>query len=63
MELGSTPVCGDGEIAGDEECDDGFTVDGDGCSETCTVEEGWTCTDSPSVCTTTCGDKLIAGVE
>ncbi len=24
------------------------------------VEAGWTCTGSPSVCTTTCGDGLVA---
>ena len=28
-------VCGDGATAGDEECDDGNTVSGDGCSSTC----------------------------
>ena len=31
-------VCGDGVIAGDEVCDDGNTINGDGCSSTCTVE-------------------------
>jgi len=30
--------CGDGRLTGLEECDDGNTVDGDGCSVTCTVE-------------------------
>ena len=29
-------VCGDGVVAGDEECDDGNTVDGDGCDSNCT---------------------------
>ena len=32
-------VCGNGAVDGDEECDDGNTVDGDGCSSTCTIEE------------------------
>jgi cysteine-rich repeat protein len=31
-------VCGDGVIEGNEVCDDGNTIDGDGCSSTCTVE-------------------------
>lgn len=37
-------VCGNGTITGAEACDDGNTVDGDGCSATCTAETGWTCT-------------------
>jgi cysteine-rich repeat protein len=41
-------------------CDDGDTDDGDGCSSTCTVETGWTCSGgsstSPSVCDDICGD-------
>ena len=32
------PVCGNGDIEGIEECDDGNTNDGDGCSSTCTIE-------------------------
>jgi len=31
-------VCGDGVRAGSEECDDGNTFDGDGCSATCEIE-------------------------
>ncbi len=34
------PYCGDGNLdEGYEECDDGNTVDGDGCSATCQIEE------------------------
>jgi cysteine-rich repeat protein len=34
-----TPIaCGDGVVMGDEECDDGNVVDGDGCSATCRIE-------------------------
>jgi fibro-slime domain-containing protein len=36
-------VCGDGMIVGDEACDDGNRVDGDGCSSACVVEEGFIC--------------------
>jgi cysteine-rich repeat protein len=31
-------VCGDGRVAGSEQCDDGNTSSGDGCSSTCTNE-------------------------
>jgi len=32
------PGCGDGLLSGNEQCDDGNTLSGDGCSPTCTVE-------------------------
>jgi cysteine-rich repeat protein len=35
---GSPPVCGDNTKEGTEECDDGNTAPGDGCSPTCTNE-------------------------
>jgi len=54
-------VCGDGELEGDEECDDGNTDDGDGCSATCTVEDGWDCTVEP--CEEICGDGETVGDE
>jgi cysteine-rich repeat protein len=31
-------ACGDGDVMGDEECDDGNLDDGDGCSATCRIE-------------------------
>ena len=36
---GGSSVCGNGVIEGSEECDDGNTQDGDGCSSTCKIEE------------------------
>lgn len=42
-------ICGDGVLYV-LACDDGNTVDGDGCSSTCTIEAGWTCSGTPSVC-------------
>ncbi|HET7064680.1 MAG TPA: DUF4215 domain-containing protein [Rudaea sp.] len=49
---GQPTICGDGiVVAGIEQCDDGGTVDSDGCSDTCSVEPGYTCIGSPSVCT------------
>ena len=65
-------TCGDGWAVSDEECDDGNTTDGDGCSATCTVEDGFDCaTDSErtsqlflSVCAPiVCGDGIVNGEE
>jgi fibro-slime domain-containing protein len=39
-------ACGDGQRFADEACDDGNTYNGDGCSSTCKVETGFTCTDA-----------------
>ena len=47
------PVCGDGKIESGEACDDGNMSNGDGCNNTCTVQSGWSCTGSPSVCSNT----------
>lgn len=43
-------VCGDGTYESPESCDDGNIASGDGCSSTCTVEAGYACTGSPSIC-------------
>lgn len=64
-------VCGDGIVAGAETCDDENGVDGDGCTANCTIEEGYACEGSPSVCTITdapstpavCGDGIVQGDE
>ncbi|MDY0001752.1 MAG: DUF4215 domain-containing protein, partial [Polyangia bacterium] len=42
--------CGDGHLGGDEECDDGALVDGDGCAADCQMEPRWSCSGSPSLC-------------
>ena len=40
-----TTSCGDGIwVDGQEGCDDGDMVDGDGCSNICVVELGYECT-------------------
>lgn len=44
---GCTSQCGDGLVLGDEECDDGNSVSGDGCSSDCEEEEGYVCTQAP----------------
>ncbi len=44
-------ICGDGIVVPGEECDDGNTDAGDGCSDSCTVEPYFVCEGSePSVC-------------
>jgi len=35
------PACGDGVVEGDEVCDDGNVVSGDGCNATCTMNDEW----------------------
>ncbi len=35
------PECGNGEVEGDERCDDGNLVSGDGCNSTCTLNDQW----------------------
>ena len=58
------PECADGIVQLGEGCDDGDATGGDGCSATCIVEPGWSCTGSPSVCTPECGDATLdAGEE
>ena len=52
----SVSYCGDGVIQTpnfyeeSEECDDGGTESGDGCSSVCLIETGWSCVGTPSVC-------------
>lgn len=60
-----TAICGDGMLLGTEACDDNNLVNGDGCSNTCSIEQGYYCTGisgGTSTCaTTTCGDGLRQG--
>ena len=37
---GYAPLCGDGKLTANEECDDGGTKDGDGCDSQCRNEYG-----------------------
>jgi len=36
-------ICGDGIRLGGRQCDDGNTLNGDGCSSECEIENGWKC--------------------
>jgi fibro-slime domain-containing protein len=59
------PGCGNGALDSDEECDDGNTVSGDGCSLACRQETGFVCPKPGSACTSTvaCGDGRVGGKE
>ena len=47
-------ICGDGYKTGLAECDDGNTIDGDGCSSDCKIEIGWNCSSqSTTICRNT----------
>ncbi|MBU2639138.1 MAG: hypothetical protein KKG75_00340 [Nanoarchaeota archaeon] len=59
---GTTSYCGDGKYdSSNEGCDDGNTANSDGCSKTCTIETGYTCTGSPSVCFP--GETCFDGID
>lgn len=55
--------CGDGLVTGDETCDDGKTVAGDGCDTKCKVEKGFRCSAEPSVCYSVCGNGYRSSLE
>ncbi len=53
-------VCGDGILLrGTEQCDDGNTLDGDGCSSACKAEAGYTCVSSYDVPPTSLNIPII----
>lgn len=56
-------VCGNGKIESGEQCDDGNTNDNDGCSSSCQIESGWSCSGQPSSCSPICGDGEVKGNE
>lgn len=51
VDEGCVATCGNGLLEAGETCDDGNLTNGDGCTATCTVQSGYSCTGSPSVCT------------
>jgi fibro-slime domain-containing protein len=63
----ATALCGDSVIESPEQCDDGNTTAGDGCSGVCTIEPGYTCPSAGQSCIYTvkmvCGDGKIEGTE
>ena len=57
-------ACGDGFRVGTEECDDGNTVNGDGCNKFCKRETGYHCPEKGGRCEKdVCGDGKVTGDE
>ena len=64
-------MCGDGVRDHEEECDDANTLSGDGCSNSCIVESGYSCirvdntAAHPDVCTlqASCGNGILEQEE
>ena len=58
------PVCGNGKIEGNEQCDDHNKVNNDGCDDNCHVEQGWTCSTDGCIQQSPCGNgKFDEGEE
>lgn len=58
--------CGDGEVTGNEQCEDGDEepAAGDGCSDTCRIEPGHFCPEVGEACQeTVCGNGVQEGDE
>ena len=64
-DVGKAATCGNGFLEGSEECDDGNTSAGDGCTAECRLETDWKCPIPGEKCvsTVTCGDGHITGDE
>lgn len=60
-------ICGDGDDEGAEQCDDGSTAPGDGCSADCLIESGYQCNtaQTPNICTpaSLCGNEQVDSGE
>ncbi len=58
-------TCGNGVLEGTEQCDDGNTKSGDGCSRLCQIEADFTCPTPGSLCVSTsiCGDGIVSSQE
>jgi fibro-slime domain-containing protein len=62
----SKDICGDGILTKGEACDDGNTVDGDGCKGDCSATEaGHSCNPPGAACQelVVCGDGIVAASE
>ncbi|HEX7500322.1 MAG TPA: DUF4215 domain-containing protein, partial [Polyangia bacterium] len=58
-------TCGDGVIERNEDCDDGNTISGDGCSRICQVESNWNCPKEGQPCENLakCGNGKLTSDE
>lgn len=63
ISVGNINYCGNGMVAGTEQCDDNNSTSNDGCSSTCQVEAGWVCMSPGMMCTPACGNGMINAGE
>ncbi len=56
-------TCGDGVLIPPEECDDGNAIAGDGCTDTCALEDGWHCPGAGGMACSFCSDGVTGGRE
>ncbi len=57
-------LCGNEVLDGEEECDDGNNMNGDGCSSDCIIEAGWNCQGTGwNSCEPICGDSILVSGE
>src|SRR3954468_13124814 len=58
-------MCGDNGLDTGEQCDDGNSTSGDGCSATCKIEPGWICITPGAPCLRQvyCGDGVVEPPE
>jgi cysteine-rich repeat protein len=61
--LAAVQICGNGVVETPETCDDANTTAGDGCSDSCQIETGFTCPTPGAACEPVCGDHLVVGGE
>ena len=57
--LGCFAVCGDGSVTTGEQCDDGNTESGDGCTSSCVVEDNFVCPIPGEACCFGGGGRLM----
>ncbi|HEY5282605.1 MAG TPA: DUF4215 domain-containing protein, partial [Polyangia bacterium] len=61
--MGKVTACGNRKREPTEDCDDGNTASGDGCSSYCALEAGYTCPAAGGRCIPLCGDGMLKGTE
>jgi fibro-slime domain-containing protein len=63
--IGGGTLCGNSQLDPGEQCDDGNSVPGDGCTGACNLEPNFACNTAGSACVSTiaCGDGAVGGTE
>ena len=63
IDSGPPNPCGNGLVERGETCDDANLASGDGCSNACAIESGYSCTGAPSTCSLLCGNGVLDAGE